>query len=248
MFLDQEYVPHCNTLPLSVNKGIREISPFKLTNKYATTRKNMKEWIKIVRVSLVKPVKGDQRAATGNARYNLKRRVSCTTCAVLAAHNKDTAIGQNKCGRIPTSTLVMNSFSPRNCTCRMLGTSAYLQLEVGRVFLPFICAINARRTIRCIKTDAERRSLRPAANIEDTRGLVRKYESTRAPHVRLDMHCAPSMVKIVGETQVEFVCTSRILELRRAELLEERDLAVFTDGCKQRRYETRDEVLCRIAL
>jgi NADPH-dependent glutamate synthase beta subunit-like oxidoreductase len=86
--------------------------------------------------------------------------------------------------------------------------------------------------------------LRPAANIEDTRGLVRKYESARAPHVRLDMHCAPSMVKIVGETQVEFVCASRVRKLRRAELLEERDLAVFTNGCKQRRYETRDEVLC----
>jgi hypothetical protein len=52
------------------------------------------------------------------------------------------------------------------------------------------------------------------------------------------------MVKIVGETQVEFVCASRVLKLRRAEFLEERDLAVFSDGGKQRRYETRDEVLC----
>ena len=121
---------------------------------------------------------------------------------------------------------------------------AYLQFEGAWVFLPIIRAIDASGTIRSIKTDGDRRGLRPATNIEDTRGLVRKHDGSRAPRVRLDMHYAPSMFKIVDETQVEFVCTSGVFKLRRAEFLDERDLAIYTDGGNQRRYETGDEVLC----
>ena len=51
------------------------------------------------------------------------------------------------------------------------------------------------------------------------------------------------MFKIVDETQVEFVCTSRVLELRSAIFFEERDFAIYADGGNQWRYETRDEVL-----
>jgi hypothetical protein len=51
------------------------------------------------------------------------------------------------------------------------------------------------------------------------------------------------MVKIIHETQVEFVCASGVLKLRRSVFLEERHLAVYTDRSKQRRYETGDEVL-----
>jgi hypothetical protein len=58
------------------------------------------------------------------------------------------------------------------------------------------------------------------------------------------VHFAPSMIKIVDETQVQFVCSSRVLKLRRAKFLEERDLAIFTEGGKQRWYEARDKVLC----
>lgn len=84
----------------------------------------------------------------------------------------------------------------------------------------------------------------PATNVENTRALVRKHDGGRAPQVRLDMHFAPSMVKIIDETQVKFVCPGRVQKLRRAEFLEERYLAVFTDGGNQRRYETGDKVLC----
>jgi hypothetical protein len=65
----------------------------------------MKEWIKIVRGRPVEEVKENLRITTGNARENLKRRVNWTAFAYLAAHNKDTAIGHNKCGLIPTFCL-----------------------------------------------------------------------------------------------------------------------------------------------
>ena len=65
----------------------------------------MKEWIEIVRVRPLEPVKEDHRAAAGNAGENLKRRVGWSVCACLSAHNEDTTVGQNECGRIPTSTL-----------------------------------------------------------------------------------------------------------------------------------------------
>ena len=120
---------------------------------------------------------------------------------------------------------------------------AYLQFKGGCVFLPIICAIDTWRTIWGIKTDGERRGLRPATNVEDARGLVGKNQGGRAPRVSLDVHLAPSMFKIVDETQVEFVCPSGVFELRSAELLEESDLAIYTDGCNQWRYEARDEVL-----
>jgi hypothetical protein len=51
------------------------------------------------------------------------------------------------------------------------------------------------------------------------------------------------MVEIIDETQVEFVCAGRVLKLRRSVFLEERYLAIYTDGSKERRYETGDEVL-----
>ena len=124
-----------------------------------------------------------------------------------------------------------------------MGTLPYLQLEVVWVFLPVIGAIDARRTIRGIKADTYRRVLQPATNIEDTRGFVRKHDGGRAPHICLDMHFAPSMVKIINETQVKFVCASRVFELRRGVFLEERHLAVYTDSSKQRRHETGDKVL-----
>jgi hypothetical protein len=123
---------------------------------------------------------------------------------------------------------------------------AYLQLEAFWVFLPVIGAIDASRTIRRIKTDTNRGVLQQAANIEDARGLVRKHHCGRAEHIRLDMHFAPSMVKIIDETQVKFVRASRVFKLRRSVFLEERHLAVYTDHSKQRRYETGDEVLSKV--
>jgi hypothetical protein len=78
-----------------VSKGeVREIGYFDLTNKYATTRENMKEWIEIIRGRPREKVKVDLRIATINPRENLKRWVirSLSTCAFRAAHNKNTAI------------------------------------------------------------------------------------------------------------------------------------------------------------
>ena len=77
MTLGQEDVPHCNTLPMSVNDEGREIGSFELTNKYATTRENMKKWIEIIWASSTEKVKVDLRIATGNLRENLKRWVTC---------------------------------------------------------------------------------------------------------------------------------------------------------------------------
>jgi hypothetical protein len=57
------------------------------------------------------------------------------------------------------------------------------------------------------------------------------------------MHCAPSAVRLIEETQVEFVCASRGRYLRIAEFLEERYLAVYTDGGNYRRYGSIDAVL-----
>jgi hypothetical protein len=247
MILGREDVPHCDTLPMSVNDEVRETGSFKLTNKYATARENINEWIQIVRARPLEKVKGNLRATTGNPRENLNRWIGRAACACHAAHNKDTAIGHNKCGRVPTSTLCGNLIEHRSFTCAIeVDTPAYLQLEVVWVFLPVIGAIDPSRTIRGIKTDTYGRVLQPATNIEDTRGLVRKHDGGRAPHIRLDMHFAPSMIKIIDETQVEFVCASRVLKLRRSVFLEERNLAVYTDRSKQRRHKTRDEVLNQV--
>jgi hypothetical protein len=75
MIPGQEHVPGCHTLPMSVNEGIRRIGYFGFTNKYVTTRENMKEWIEIIRGRLLEKVKVDLRITTGNPRENLKRWV-----------------------------------------------------------------------------------------------------------------------------------------------------------------------------
>jgi len=56
-------------------REVREISYFELTNKYATTRENMKVWIEIIRGRPLEKVKVDLRITTGNLRENLKRWV-----------------------------------------------------------------------------------------------------------------------------------------------------------------------------
>ena len=248
MIQGQEDAPHCNTLPVRVNDEVREIGFLKLTNKYATARENINEWIEIVRARPLEKVKGNLRATTRNLRQSLDRCIGRTARASHATHNKDTAIGHNKCSRVPTSTLYGKLIEHRSYTSAIgEDTPAYLQLELVWVFLPVIGAIDASRTIRGIKTDTYRRVLQPASNIEDTCGLVRKHEGGRAPHIRLDMHLAPSMVKIIDKTQVEFVCTSRVLKLRCSVFLEEGHLSVYTDCSKQRRYKARDEVLDEVA-
>ena len=83
----------------------------------------------------------------------------------------------------------------------------------------------------------------PASNIENTGSLVRKHDGSRAPSVRLGMHYAPSAVRLINETQVEFVCASRGCYLRIAEFFEEIYLAVYTDGGNYRRYGSVDYVL-----
>ena len=55
------------------------------------------------------------------------------------------------------------------------------------------------------------------------------------------------MIKIVDETQVELIRASRVGELRRAAFLEEGDLAVYSDGGKQRRHKAGNEVLRRMS-
>jgi hypothetical protein len=52
------------------------------------------------------------------------------------------------------------------------------------------------------------------------------------------------MIKIVDETEIEFVCASRVGKLRGATFLEEGDLSIYAESGKQRRYESRNEVLC----
>ncbi len=52
-------------------------------------------------------------------------------------------------------------------------------------------------------------------------------------------------MKIVDETQVEFICASRVRKLRCATLLEEGDLAIYTDGGKQWRHKAGNKVLHR---
>ena len=51
------------------------------------------------------------------------------------------------------------------------------------------------------------------------------------------------MIEIRDETQVEFVCASGVLELRRAAFLEEGYFSIYTEGGKQWRYKARNEVL-----
>jgi hypothetical protein len=55
----------------------------------------------------------------------------------------------------------------------------------------------------------------------------------------LEVHLTPSSIEVRDEAQVEFVCASRIRELRRAAFLEEGDFVVDTDSGKQWRYKSR---------
>ena len=68
----------------------------------------MEEGIQVVRVRTIKPVEEQLCIATRYARENLKSRVGRAIRAILAAHHENTAIGQNKCGWIPTCTLCKN--------------------------------------------------------------------------------------------------------------------------------------------
>jgi hypothetical protein len=120
-------------------------------------------------------------------------------------------------------------------------------MEVGWIFLPVIGAIDAGRTVGGIKPDAKRRCERPATDIDDTSGFVRKHDGAGAENIRLDMHFAPSTIEIVDETQVELIRASRVGELRRAAFLEEGDLAIYSDGGKQRRHKAGNEVLRRVS-
>ena len=122
---------------------------------------------------------------------------------------------------------------------------AYLECEGVWIFLPIIGAVDTRRTVRGIKSDTVRRYKRPATNIDDTRSLVRKNNSGGAEYVRLDVHFAPSKTKIVDQAQVEFICASGVRE-SCATFLKEGQLAILTEGGKQRGYKTGNEVLRRI--
>jgi hypothetical protein len=123
----------------------------------------------------------------------------------------------------------------------------HLEMEFICIFLPIIGSIDARRAVWCIKSDTERRGEGPASNIENTPSLVRKHDCTGAEYVCLDMHCAPSKIKIRGETQVEFVCASRVGEFRGARFLEKGDFAIDTEGSNQWRNKARNEILREMA-
>ena len=120
---------------------------------------------------------------------------------------------------------------------------AYLEHEGFWIFLPVIGAIDASRTVWGIKSDTVRRLERPATNVEDTSGLVWKHDCGGAENVCLEVHFAPSMIEIVDETQIQFVCTGRVRILRCTAFLEEGDLSIFSDSGKQRRYKARNEIL-----
>jgi len=91
--------------PCGLEKVVQGTGRLKLTNEYATARKDMKEGIEIVWLCPLKPVKEDLRVATRNTGENLKRRVASGACAFLTTHNEDTAISHDKGCRIPTPTL-----------------------------------------------------------------------------------------------------------------------------------------------
>jgi hypothetical protein len=111
------------------------------------------------------------------------------------------------------------------------------------ILLPVIGAVDARRTVRCIKPDTEGRRIRITTDTEDTCGLVWKHDCTGAENIRLDMHLAPSMRKIVGKAQVQFVRASGVVELGRGAIRKKGDLAIDADGGKPCRCKSWNEVL-----
>ena len=57
------------------------------------------------------------------------------------------------------------------------------------------------------------------------------------------MHGAPCLGEVVHEAQIEFVCTGGIVELARAELLNECDLVIDSEGDNERDYDAGNEEL-----
>ena len=100
-------------------------------------------------------------------------------------------------------------------------------------FVPLTPGLRSAHTKCAIK--------RPPADDKLTRRPVQEDGRTHAEHVRLDVHLAPCLVEVVDEAQVELVRPSRVGELARAKLLEERDLVVDAECDEERDDDARNE-------
>ncbi len=74
-------------------------------------------------------------------------------------------------------------------------------------------------------------------------GPVWENNRARAEYVGLDVHLAPCLREVVHQAEIKFVCTGRVGELARAELLDECDLVVDAERDQERNDNTRDEEL-----
>ena len=77
---------------------------------------------------------------------------------------------------------------------------------------------------------------------QNANSIITEDKTARAEHVGLDMQRTPSMVEIVGEGKVEFVCAGGVRETS-AELLEEVHFAVETNSGYEWYHQTSDQEL-----
>jgi hypothetical protein len=75
--------------------------------------------------------------------------------------------------------------------------------------------------------------------------LVRQYDATRTEYIRLHMHFAPRQFVIVNQADIQLIRASRVVVLRCAPLLKERDLVIDTYSSDERYDEAPNEVLHR---
>ena len=94
------------------------------------------------------------------------------------------------------------------------------------VLFPIIGAIDARAPVRSVETNSLGAFKTPTADVQLTCALVRKDYTGRAEDVRLDVHGTPCQLEVIDKAKVEFVRSSGVVELARAELLDHGDFVV----------------------
>lgn len=72
-------------------------------------------------------------------------------------------------------------------------------MQLLEILLPVVSPVYSWRAIGGVETNTLRTVETPATNIELARCLVGQNNSSRAEDVRLDVHCPPREVKVIGE-------------------------------------------------
>lgn len=183
------------------------------------------EWIQVIRVRVGEPLHVELRSYLGE---KLEGRHGDIVGASLAAYNEDGPVGHDHGGGIP---------------------AAALKLQLVRVLLPVVCAVDTCAAVRSVQTDAIRRHGGPASHVEHAASSIRQDEPSGAEDVGLDVHLSPRAAEVVVQVGIELVGARRVGRAG-SPFLEEGHFAIDADGGDERDDDAADEELvdaCAVA-